>query len=395
MARRWLTGWPKRSSPFFPSSQARSNSSREIPVNGLRPDDARLRIHRRKGRDEPGQARERSAHPEQLVAEPLGNQDAVHPFRRVGGPPAEDARAAVEGAEDVPQRLDLAPVGGDRQFPPRGGIPDRELQDPVLVGALAGGDGGPQDGREHRLLRDDGPPRRARLQRRERRQPAPFHQPVEDHPIGGVQPDEQHRAGGPRQRPHRGLRLQRFGRGLRVGLPLQAGERQAGGGRGFSQTLLPLGAAGGIAQLLQPERQARFEQGPPKKVLRMPRSQARPRGHGAEMTGREPARGLGRVGDRHVFAGVEGPLGAEGEFPGLQRLDPGPRPDPVHPRGGLHEGAVLLDPPVPVRAGPDETEPQHAPGQGGGGEDDPERLLHRAHCSIRKTGLNIMEDSPA
>ncbi len=91
----------------------------------------------------------------------LGDREAVHLLRGVGGEPAHHADALPVAARDVPDRLDLA-VAARHGFRGLrvGAAADEEVEDPVLRRPLAGGHRGPQEGGECRDLaaeRPEGP----------------------------------------------------------------------------------------------------------------------------------------------------------------------------------------------------------------------------------------------
>lgn len=88
---------------------------------------------------------------EEMPRQPVAGHEAVHFLRRMGRPPAEQADPSSGVGEQVPKRLGPPHVAGHRLVAPGRPIASDEVPDAVLIGALAGGDGRPEDGRKGRL----------------------------------------------------------------------------------------------------------------------------------------------------------------------------------------------------------------------------------------------------
>ncbi len=146
---------------------------------------------------------------EELRSHAVGDDDAVDRLGGGGGPPADDGDATAPGRQDVPQRLHAALGHPGRGLAPRGQI-HHEVEDPVILGATARGDGRPQDGRDERRRGPHHAGAPALTQTSERRKPAGGRERLDGLPVGAVQADEDH---GPRGFRRRGGRVPPPGQG--------------------------------------------------------------------------------------------------------------------------------------------------------------------------------------
>ena len=83
----------------------------------------------------------------------MRDADAVNVFRRMARVPSNRLTALPRLRQDIPQGFALPGAAGSR---PQGRAVRRRFHEPVNaveVGALAGGDRSPEDGRQHRLER--------------------------------------------------------------------------------------------------------------------------------------------------------------------------------------------------------------------------------------------------
>jgi hypothetical protein len=121
----------------------------------------------------------------------MRDRDAVNGLGGMAGPSTDDHAAQTALAEDIPHRFALAREDGDRLNATAIGRGLGEAVNAMFEGALAGGDGGPQHGRErgsesgelrHRPAFDEAP---------DVGHLARVHQRMDDLPVGGVPADEE------------------------------------------------------------------------------------------------------------------------------------------------------------------------------------------------------------
>ena len=120
-----------------------------------------------------------------------GALDRLGRMRRI---PADHVRAKAALRQDVPQRLRATAGAGGRADAGAVGVWLGEAEHPMGVGALAGGDGVPEDRREDRTGGGE-VARRATLEKPRERRHQPLREQRLDHlPVGCVPTDEEHAA---------------------------------------------------------------------------------------------------------------------------------------------------------------------------------------------------------
>ena len=127
----------------------------------------------------------------QHVNKAIGEHLALNGFGGMGRKPVDHAAAKSVLAQNVPQRLRLARSAADRaSAQPVGGWLGKP-EDTMFIGAFAGGDGVPQDGRDDRVQSGDPAAGAAFDQTLEHGHLAPVHEGMDDLPVRRVPAEQQ------------------------------------------------------------------------------------------------------------------------------------------------------------------------------------------------------------